>query len=223
MKPKIVTRLANIFAKLAGSSDYDPSVKPLTPIEYYADQIPVTPKPGDGDNGKVPVVSDGAYSLASVSGIIPADVVRTVSQDFTDAEQAMARFNIDAIGSIDMLDVLRYSPQVIEPEDQAVARQNIGAISGIVRETVASATPALSCADNHYYKCGEVTTLEIVSVPANGWSFIEFVSGSVATVFTNTANVEGLDSLIVLANTKYQISILDGTGVFYGFEQVVTS
>ena len=223
MKPKIVTRLANIFAKLAGSSDYDPSVKPLTPIEYYADQIPVTPKPGDGDNGKVPVVSNGAYSLSSVSGIIPTDVVRTVSQDFTSQEQGIARGNIDAVGSLEISDVLRYSEQDLIDAEKAIARNNIGAISGIVRETVASATPALSCVDNHYYKCGEVTTLEVVSVPANGWSFIEFVSGSVATVFTNTANVEGLDSFVVLANTKYQISILDGTGVFYGFEQVVTS
>lgn len=38
MKPKIVTRLANIAAKLAGSDDYDPSIKPVTALEYYLDK-----------------------------------------------------------------------------------------------------------------------------------------------------------------------------------------
>ena len=35
MTPKIVTRLANIAAKLAGSDKYDPTIEPVTAFEYY--------------------------------------------------------------------------------------------------------------------------------------------------------------------------------------------
>lgn len=65
MKPKILNDLTNIFAKLAGSRDYDPSVKYNTALEYYANQVPVIPKPGAGDNGKfVSAKDDGTYELS---------------------------------------------------------------------------------------------------------------------------------------------------------------
>lgn len=38
MVPKIVTRLANIAAKMAGSDKYDPTVEPVTAFEYYLDK-----------------------------------------------------------------------------------------------------------------------------------------------------------------------------------------
>lgn len=38
MVPKIVTRLANIAAKMAGSGKYDSTVEPVTAFEYYLDK-----------------------------------------------------------------------------------------------------------------------------------------------------------------------------------------
>lgn len=35
MKPKIKTRITNLIAKLAGSSDYEPGIQPKEPIEFY--------------------------------------------------------------------------------------------------------------------------------------------------------------------------------------------
>lgn len=69
-KPKIFNDITNIFAKLAGSSDYDPRVKYDTALEYYANQIPILPPPKDGDSGKVVAVnSNNAYHLADSGGI----------------------------------------------------------------------------------------------------------------------------------------------------------
>lgn len=69
-KPKIFNDITNIFAKLAGSSDYDPRVKYDTALEYYANQIPILPSPKDGDNGKVVAVnSNNAYQLADSGGV----------------------------------------------------------------------------------------------------------------------------------------------------------
>lgn len=45
MKPKIKTRLANLMARLAGSNDYDPNVKPITPLEFYFEQFITSPLP----------------------------------------------------------------------------------------------------------------------------------------------------------------------------------
>lgn len=67
MKPKILNDITNIFAKLAGSKDYDPRVKYDTALEYYANQVPVIPKPEVGDNGKAVVAnSNGTYKLQNV-------------------------------------------------------------------------------------------------------------------------------------------------------------
>lgn len=35
MEPEIKTRITNLIAKLAGSPDYDPRIKPKFPIEFY--------------------------------------------------------------------------------------------------------------------------------------------------------------------------------------------
>lgn len=67
--PRIKTRMANILAKLAGSKDYDPNVRPLTPAEYYADKIPVIPSPAGASEG-MSLVTDGkgGYTLGQGSG-----------------------------------------------------------------------------------------------------------------------------------------------------------
>lgn len=38
MEPKIKTRLTNLIARLAGSPDYDPRIKPKFPIEFYLEK-----------------------------------------------------------------------------------------------------------------------------------------------------------------------------------------
>lgn len=60
MTPKIVTRLANIAAKLAGSDKYDPTIEPKTAFEYYLNKgvdkilaIKGVPEVEAGDKGKV--------------------------------------------------------------------------------------------------------------------------------------------------------------------------
>lgn len=60
MTPKIVTRLANIAAKLAGSDKYDPTIEPVTAFEFYLDKgvdkilaIKGVPAVEAGDAGKV--------------------------------------------------------------------------------------------------------------------------------------------------------------------------
>lgn len=65
MTPKIVTRLANIAAKLAGSDKYDPTIEPVTAFEYYLDKgvdkilaIKGVPAAEVSDKGKVLSVSD---------------------------------------------------------------------------------------------------------------------------------------------------------------------
>ena len=83
MKPKIVTRLANIFAKLAGSADYDPTVEPKTPLEYYANQLPVVPNPTNNDSGKyLLAVGKDEYTLAAPPAfeVTAEDVVSATGQ-----------------------------------------------------------------------------------------------------------------------------------------------
>lgn len=65
MTPKIVTRLANIAAKLAGSDKYDPTIEPVTAFEYYLDKgvdkilaIKGVPAAEVSDKGKVLTVSN---------------------------------------------------------------------------------------------------------------------------------------------------------------------
>lgn len=64
MTPKIVTRLANIAAKLAGSDKYDPTIEPVTAFEYYLNKgvdkilaINGVPAAEAGDAGKVLTVN----------------------------------------------------------------------------------------------------------------------------------------------------------------------
>lgn len=102
-KPRIFNDITNIFAKLAGSDDYDPRVKYDTALEYYANQVPVIPKPVSGDANKVlSVKSDLTYELKS-GGATDANAVHyTADTGKTDEQKAQARSNIGALGSADL-------------------------------------------------------------------------------------------------------------------------
>lgn len=94
-KPKICNDITNIFAKLCSSVDYDPRVRYDTSLEYYANQVPVLPKPNVGDNKKAVVVkSDGSYELKSVE-TTAADIVTATAQ-MTAQQIADTRHNIGA-------------------------------------------------------------------------------------------------------------------------------
>lgn len=102
-KPRIFNDITNIFAKLAGSDDYDPRVKYDTALEYYANQVPVVPKPVSGDANKVlSVKSDLTYELKA-GGATDANAVHyTADTGKTDEQKAQARSNIGALGSADL-------------------------------------------------------------------------------------------------------------------------
>lgn len=68
MVPKIVTRLANIAAKMAGSDKYDSTVEPVTAFEYYLDKaadkiLAIRGIPS------VPVGADGLVLTADTDGV----------------------------------------------------------------------------------------------------------------------------------------------------------
>ena len=86
MKPKIKTRITNLIAKLAGSSDYEPDIQPKEPIEFY--------------------LSDAIDGILNGSiGITPLGVVTATSQMSTDQKKA-TRDNIGAVSADELGDVL---------------------------------------------------------------------------------------------------------------------
>ena len=100
MKPRIFNDITNIFAKLAGSADYDPRVKYDTALEYYANQVPVLPNPGTNNTGKVVAAkADGNYELKTVSTGDSNAVHYTADTGKTDEQKAQARSNIGALGA----------------------------------------------------------------------------------------------------------------------------
>lgn len=105
MKPKILTRLANIVAKLAGSPDYDPSVKPITPLEFYADRLPVVPVPSLRDDGKMLVAyGEGTYALVQPTqpAVTPEDVV-SATEEMSKAQKKRTKDALDYITTRDAL------------------------------------------------------------------------------------------------------------------------
>lgn len=94
MKPKILNDITNIFAKLSGSKDYDPRVKYDTALEYYANQVPVVPKPTIDDNGKAIVAgTDSEYKLESVELEKLAVNITVDDHEHYSADKTLAELN----------------------------------------------------------------------------------------------------------------------------------
>lgn len=159
MKPKILNDLTNIFAKLAGSKDYDPKVHYDTPLEYYANQVPVLPKPGPNDAGKIPTAdSDGTYLLIAPTVEVSPDAVAGAIADMDDGEVAVVEAR------------LKYA---LEP----------------IVTNVTGSTPTIAlCEDNHIYECGELTSLTITAFNNPGKFWIWFTSGATPTTVTGIDN-----------------------------------
>ena len=78
-------------------------------------------------------------------------------------------------------------------------------------ETVTGAAPTIAAADNHIYKCGEVTSLTITG-GTTGEYIVVFTSGATPTVLNLPQALDDMmpDGFSVEANTKYEINVLDG-------------
>lgn len=135
MTPKIVTRLANIAAKLAGSDKYDPTIEPVTALEYYLNKgvdkilaINGVPAAEAGDAGKVltvgnrgrPVWEDKTPLVVTFAGATP---LGTATCDKTWAEIQSA---ITAGRTIK----LRYNTNSIYGVIELVCSMRQGAING---------------------------------------------------------------------------------------------
>ena len=82
--------------------------------------------------------------------------------------------------------------------------------------TVSGTTPTINALPGVRYVCGEVSTLDI-TLPASGIVDVVFESGATATVLTTTPPTgvtlkwaNGFNPSALEANTKYEISIMDG-------------
>ena len=89
--------------------------------------------------------------------------------------------------------------------------EDIGAEPLPVVEAVTGTTPTIAAADNHIYKCGEVTSLTITG-GTTGEYIVVFTSGATPTVLNLPQALEDMmpDGFSVEANTKYEINVRDG-------------
>lgn len=83
-------------------------------------------------------------------------------------------------------------------------------------ETITSATPTITLADNTWYQCGELTSLTVsisdVSVRYTR-HVIVFTSGATPTTTSFPATILGLESFTAEANTVYEINVVDNRAV----------
>lgn len=86
-----------------------------------------------------------------------------------------------------------------------------------VVNTISGTTPTITPADNNIYNCGEVTSLTISSAPATGAYSIVFTSGATPTTTSFPATILGLETFAAEANTIYEINVMDGRAVWYGW------
>lgn len=225
MKPKIKTRITNLIAKLAGSSDYEPGIQPKEPIEFYL---------SDAIDG----ILNGAI------GVTPLGVVTATGQ-MTTAQKKATRDNIGAVGSDELGSVLTFKGSVATIADLPSENNSVGDVYFVdaelanfvwivdetfpngfwdefgqpidlslyqlkpVVEVVTGASPSITPVANKVYECGELTSLTIANPPATGAYVIKFDSGSTATTTTIPATIKGLESFAPEANTHYEINVED--------------
>ena len=92
--------------------------------------------------------------------------------------------------------------------------QNISSAEIPIMVTLVSgATPSITPADKHFYKCGTLTSLTITNPPATGSYSIVFTSGATPTVTIFPSSILGLEDFAAEANTVYEINVLDNRAV----------
>ena len=81
-----------------------------------------------------------------------------------------------------------------------------------LKEIISGATPTIAIRSDHFYKCGELTSLTVTGFTTGAWS-ISFTSGSTPTVTSIPSTILGLESFAAEANTVYEINVLDNRAV----------
>lgn len=87
-----------------------------------------------------------------------------------------------------------------------------GASGEMVIESVSGSTPSITAEANHFYVCGECSTLSFTP-PASGMCAIRFSSGTTATVLTLPQTVKMPGWFSVGTNETIELNFLDGYGV----------
>lgn len=81
-----------------------------------------------------------------------------------------------------------------------------------LNEIISGASPTIAIRSDHFYKCGELTSLTVTGFTTGAWS-ISFTSGSTPTVTSIPSTILGLESFAAEANTLYEINVLDNRAV----------
>lgn len=92
-------------------------------------------------------------------------------------------------------------------------RTNLAVDKTATVETISGTTATIAASANTIYKCGELTSLTISSVPETGEFTVIFTSGSTATVFDEPSGMTVPDGFTVEANKRYEINVSDGYAV----------
>ena len=122
-----------------------------------------------------------------------------------------------AFGSYTVRSSLVGNGEPPEPLDDWIqeAQELLAEVEDLTVE-VSGETPSITGEAGKTYICGTLTSLTITP-PESGMMNVMFTSGSTATTLTATG-VTFPDWFEVEANTKYEISILDGMGVVAAWE-----
>lgn len=247
MKPKILNDLTNIFAKLAGSNDYDPKVHYDTPLEYYANQVPVLPKPELSDDGKTLTVdNDGAYTLQAP--IVPKPgsddggkiLVAESSGTYALQVPIVPTPGPNDVGKVPTADsdgtytliapTVEVSPDAVagaiadmDNNEVAVVESRLNYVTKPVVTAVSGATPTIAlCEDNHIYECGELTSLTVTAIDNPASFIIRFASGATATLVTLPVGMIFPDTFTPEINTRYEINCVDGYALAVGWPYTPT-
>ena len=137
---------------------------------------------------------------------------------FTDGDEIIKTY----IGSFNVMTSITGDGTPPDPVQDWIdtANEKLGEVDEAIAEvenvlvedvTVTGATPSITAENNKRYLCGTLTSLT-VTPPASGYFDIVFTSGSTATTLTATG-VTFPEWFTVEANSKYEISVLDGMAV----------
>lgn len=193
------------------------------------------------DNGKVLGVDDGVWTPVeggggsdprftvtfSISGNTPScnKTFSQISTAISDGKLICPEFN-DSDGFLahaDMLEVQCWFVSEVagvptwlifsidDTDTVTVVQRPIGNALNPTEVAVSGTTPTIAAADNHIYKCGEVSSLTITG-GTTGEYIVVFTSGATPTVLNLPQALDDMmpDGFSVEANTKYEINVLDG-------------
>lgn len=86
-----------------------------------------------------------------------------------------------------------------------------------ITTAVTGSTPTIAAEDNHIYECGELSSLTVTAIDNPGSFIIRFASGATATTTTLPAGMVFPEAFAPEANTRYEISWVDGYALAAGW------